>query len=83
MLQGLELDKQLLQIHPDLKSFLGVWDKLFLKDGVLSLDRGKFKQVVLPSALKGMVLKGLHNDVGHLGRDRTLDLVRTLFSGHG
>ena len=79
VLQGLELDKQLLQIHPDLKSFLGVWDKLFLKDGVLSLDRGKVKQVVLPSALKGMVLKGLHNDVGHLGRDRTLDLVRTHF----
>ncbi|XP_041864913.1 uncharacterized protein LOC121654728 [Melanotaenia boesemani] len=36
-------------------------------------------QLVLPEELRAPVLQSLHNDMGHLGIDRTLDLVRTRF----
>ena len=36
-------------------------------------------QLVLPEADRLNALYGLHNDVGHLGRERTLDLVRSRF----
>jgi hypothetical protein len=32
-------------------------------------------QLVLPVEYREMVLKGLHDDAGHQGRDRTLYLV--------
>ncbi|RXN03980.1 Retrovirus-related Pol polyprotein from transposon 412 [Labeo rohita] len=36
-------------------------------------------QLVLPEELRAPVLKSLHNDMGHLGTERTLDLARTRF----
>lgn len=36
-------------------------------------------QVVLPASLTSRVLKSLHNDVGHPGRDRTTSLVKERF----
>lgn len=39
----------------------------------------KVRQIVLPDCYKPYVLQGLHNDVGHLGRERTLSLVRERF----
>lgn len=36
-------------------------------------------QLVLPERFRQMVLKSLHDDMGHLGMDRTLDLARTRF----
>lgn len=33
-------------------------------------------QLVLPQCYRKMVLKGLHSDIGHPGRDRTLSLLR-------
>lgn len=36
-------------------------------------------QLVLPEELRPMVLKSLHDDMGHMGIERTLDLVRTRF----
>nr|KAG5692734.1 hypothetical protein BaRGS_033845 [Batillaria attramentaria] len=36
-------------------------------------------QVVLPSAFVRRVLKGMHDDVGHPGRDRTASLIRERF----
>lgn len=45
--------------------------------------RGKIKeahyQLALPVALRGTVLRSLHDDMGHMGMERTLDLVRTRF----
>ena len=37
------------------------------------------QQLVLPKVYQKIVLQGLHNDVGHLGRDRTLSLIRERF----
>ncbi len=38
-----------------------------------------FYQFVLPAELRDPVLTSLHNHMGHMGVDRTLDLVRTRF----
>ncbi|KAG1925421.1 interleukin-1 receptor accessory protein-like 1-A [Pimephales promelas] len=38
-----------------------------------------FYQFVLPAELRDTVLTSLHNHMGHMGVDRTLDLVRTRF----
>ena len=37
------------------------------------------KQLVLPEEYRVQALKGLHDDMGHMGRDRTLDLARDRF----
>ena len=37
------------------------------------------QQLVLPKIYHNTVLQGLHNDVGHPGRDRTLSLIRERF----
>ena len=37
------------------------------------------QQLVLPKVYQKTVLQGLHNDVGHPGRDRTLSLIRDWF----
>ncbi|KAG1960088.1 interleukin-1 receptor accessory protein-like 1-A [Pimephales promelas] len=58
------------------------WDRLVEIDGVL--HRRTFRpnggeevfQVVLPAALKQEVLTQLHNDHGHQGVERTMELVR-------
>uniref|UniRef100_A0AAR2JKB7 Gypsy retrotransposon integrase-like protein 1 n=1 Tax=Pygocentrus nattereri TaxID=42514 RepID=A0AAR2JKB7_PYGNA len=36
-------------------------------------------QLVLPEELCPVVLKSLHDDMGHMGIDRTMDLIRTRF----
>ena len=36
-------------------------------------------QLVLPTTLRLQALKGCHNDLGHLGIERTLDLLRGQF----
>ncbi|KAL1258945.1 hypothetical protein QQF64_009522 [Cirrhinus molitorella] len=58
--------------------------KLTLKDGILhrlrqgSSGENDF-QLVLPSEFHSMVLKAMHDDFGHLGVDRTLDMIRDRF----
>ena len=37
------------------------------------------KQLVIPPNLRQHVLKSLHDDVGHVGRDKTLDLIQSRF----
>ena len=68
---------------PDLPLVLREWNKLELRDDILYRRRQDGEQVtyqlVLPSELRSMVLQSLHNDMGHMGIERTLDLVRTRF----
>ena len=40
------------------------------------IDGTEVFQLVLPRDLRLRVLRGLHDDIGHLGRDKTIDLVR-------
>lgn len=46
---------------------------------VTNRDGGEKKQLVLPREFRAMALEGLHDHMGHLGRDRTLSLVRDRF----
>ena len=53
--------------------------RLVFKDEILFRERlvdgAKLKQLVVPRAMRKRILCGLHDDVGHLGRDKTIDLV--------
>ena len=55
------------------------FDKLRIENGILYRVKTEGLQLVLPSSKREEALNGLHNDVGHMGRDRTLDLVRARF----
>ena len=54
-----------------------------LVDGVLYrntiLNNVQTRQLVLPLHFRSIILKQLHDDLGHQGRDRTLSLVRSRF----
>jgi len=54
--------------------------KLFFQDGVLYrravIDNDLVDQLIVPSSLRRELLVELHDNMGHVGRDRTLDLVR-------
>ena len=56
---------------------------LHLKDDVLfrkvNVDGTEIDQLVLPPAHVDTVLRALHNDMGHPGKDRTTSLVRDRF----
>ena len=70
---------------PEIKQFLKQSGKLLLRNGILYCkndtqetdhsDRNTM-QLVLPTALMMQALKGCHDDLGHLGIERTLDLLR-------
>ena len=54
--------------------------RLTLKDGVLHClyihNNVEYHQLVLPQRYHKKILQSLHNDLGHQGIDRTLDLLR-------
>jgi hypothetical protein len=59
------------------------WDKLLLKDGVLfrkrSVGDNVVMQLILPYKYRQQVFQGLHCDIGHMGRDRTVALFQERF----
>ena len=60
------------------------WDKLKLDDGVLyrksiTSNGRNISQLVVPKSHRHRALHGIHNEVGHLGMERTLDLARSRF----
>nr|XP_055049769.1 uncharacterized protein LOC129435994 [Misgurnus anguillicaudatus] len=59
------------------------WNRLKLIEGVLYRERTDqgvtHYQLTLPVALRGMVLKSLHDDMGHMSMERTIDLIRNRF----
>lgn len=68
---------------PEIPLLLRELNKLELIDGILYRIRYENEQpsyqLVLPTELRQTVLHSLHNDMGHLGVERTLDLARTRF----
>ena len=63
------------------------WQKLSFSNNILyrttSIDGQQVRQLVLPMHLRSVVLKLLHDESGHQGRDRTKSLVRSRFFWHG
>ncbi|MCW4250032.1 MAG: RNase H-like domain-containing protein [Candidatus Thiodiazotropha endolucinida] len=68
---------------PTVLKYLREWKKFSLVDGILYrntvLDGQNARQLVLPAHLRDTVLRHLHDDLGHQGRDRTMSLVRQRF----
>ena len=63
--------------------YLHDWDKYSFKDGVLykaeEINGEVFDRLVLPEALRELVFKSYHDDLGHQGRDRTASLIKRRF----
>lgn len=61
------------------KRLLHEWEKLHLKDGLLYRNTSQRSQLVLPDQYRSMVLKHLHDNMGHLGTEKVLGLARDRF----
>lgn len=55
------------------------WNKLIVEEGILYRHSGNRKQLVLPEKLKPMVLKNLHDNMGHIGTDKVIHLAHDRF----
>ncbi|PJE78238.1 hypothetical protein CI610_02831 [invertebrate metagenome] len=68
---------------PYVQTILRDWKKFHLLDGVLyrtvSPEGQEVNQLVLPKKYHTMALKGVHDDVGHQGKEKTLWLARQRF----
>lgn len=67
----------------ELKLMLKEWKRLELKNSLLyrarQSDGDTTYQFVVPMSLRASILSWLHEDMGHLGLDRTLDLIHSRF----
>lgn len=70
--------------QPEVMLLLRERSKLILIDGVLYRkvlnQRGEaFHQLVVPSSLRERAFQGIHDETGHMGIERTLELARARF----
>ena len=73
-------DRTILPKTPTYRSFFRDWDHLVLQDGVLFHRNSDVEsRLVIPEAHKDRALEYLHNNMGHLGRERTIALLRERF----
>ena len=67
----------------EVQSYFREWSKLEVIENVLyrksTIDGNMVKQLVLPPRHRDLAFKGLHDDIGHQGRDKTLWLFRNRF----
>ena len=77
-LEKLKIKKDM---HSDLKAFLRIRKQFKLKQGILygksqvTNDRARL-QLVLPTSYRQKAMAGCHDQIGHLGQDRVLELLR-------
>ncbi|KAL4008908.1 hypothetical protein ACER0C_002760 [Sarotherodon galilaeus] len=55
------------------------WNKLEVENGLLYRKTNQNRQLVLPEQLKSVVLKSLHDDMGHVGSEKVIHLARERF----
>ncbi|KAI3370679.1 hypothetical protein L3Q82_007093 [Scortum barcoo] len=55
------------------------WNKLEVDNGILYQKTEQRRQLALPEQLKPLLLKSLHNDMGHVGADKVIHLARERF----
>lgn len=74
--------QELQLLSKDTVTLLRQWDHLVKQDGVFMYHHvfhpdgtEESLQLILPSILKGEVLTGLHQEYGHQGVGRTIELV--------
>ena len=73
-----------LKCTPVVRKLLRSWNTLCIVDDVLCLRKQNgiheyVFQVIVPNHLKAIVFDMLHTKIGHPGRDKTLDLIRSRF----
>ena len=65
---------------PGTKALLRQWHKLKIgKDGLLHRESGPYKQLVLPRKFHSTGFEELHQEMGHLGAARVVQLARERF----
>jgi hypothetical protein len=65
---------------PDTRLLLHEWQKLCIDaNGVLRRKSNAYDQIVLPRKYHSLVLKELHDKMGHIGSDKVLHLARDRF----
>ena len=65
---------------PAVKSLMREWKHLVVgKDEILCRQSGPYLQFVLSSCFHPLIFKELHNNMGHLGVDCALALIRECF----
>ena len=73
----------LLYESEEIQLYLREWKKYVVRNDVLYrkavVDSMNIFQLVLPEKYRDVALKGVHDDIGHHGRDRTLWLARRRF----
>ena len=68
------------QESPAVRSLMHEWHKLIVgKDGILYRKKPKQMQLVHPTRYHRLVYKHLHEEMGHLGVERTVQLARDRF----
>lgn len=67
------------QLGQETRRLVHEWNRLVLEEGILYRQTGQRKQLILPSKLKQTVLKHLHDDMGHVGADKVIQLARERF----
>ena len=79
--QTLEKLRIKMEMPSDLKALVRIKKQLTLKQGVLY--RRTTLQLVLPTSFRNKTITGCHDQVGHLGQDRILELLRDQFNWPG
>lgn len=84
MEQGQKPNFRYTKLEPlEVKLLLREWKRLELQDGVLyrkwTTHGTVLHQLVLPQKCRERALDGVHDEVGHLGCERALDLARARF----
>ena len=79
-------NKQLREKYPQVEPYFRYFPQLLVRDNLLyrkvHSNKGKdsyLLQLVLPKSLQPDALFGCHNEVGHLGRDKSLELLKERF----
>ena len=66
--------------NPEVKKLIKKWEHLRIKDGILYRvleENGSANEIIiLPAALRPMMLRKMHDEMGHQGIERTLALLR-------
>ncbi len=69
---------------PECSIYFRQWERLIIQDSILYRQRktpdGKtLLQLILPQQFQALAMTSLHNDLGHLGFERTIDMIRSRF----
>ena len=69
---------------PECSIYFRQWERLIIKDNILyrqrkTPDDKMSLQLVLPQQFKALAMTSLHDDLGHLGFERTIDMIRSRF----